>query len=239
MATNYNPKVVTNGLILYLDAGNERSYPGTGTVWTDLTRNNYNGTLTNGPVFNGANGGSIVFDGINDYVTCGSVYNFGGSNSAGTILIWARGKDNMFSNQRPGVSNTQHGWIDIAIESNRYYLYIDAYNNPPYGEFFIIPLSATGYNSLSGEWRFYSVSINRPTNTYTVGIDDKIFTYNKTFTVENFFNFNTIEIARMNNSTYFTRYFTGNIASVAVYNRAITREEILQNYNATKGRFGL
>jgi len=62
--------VVTTGLQLYLDAGNASSYPGSGTTWTDLTVNGRNGTLTNGPTYSGTNGGSIVFDGTNDFVQC-------------------------------------------------------------------------------------------------------------------------------------------------------------------------
>jgi hypothetical protein len=59
---------VTDGLVLHLDAGNPASYPGSGTTWTDLSGNNNNGTLINGPTYSSDNGGSIVFDGVNDYV---------------------------------------------------------------------------------------------------------------------------------------------------------------------------
>ena len=69
MGVAYNPNIVTDGLVLCLDAANKRSYPGTGTTWTDRSANGNNGTLTNGPTFDSANGGSIVFDGTNDYVT--------------------------------------------------------------------------------------------------------------------------------------------------------------------------
>jgi len=68
MACNYQGKIVTNGLVLCLDAADKKSYPGTGTVWTDRSENGNHGTLTNGPTFNGANGGSIVFDGPSDGV---------------------------------------------------------------------------------------------------------------------------------------------------------------------------
>ena len=68
MAFSYSPKIVTDGLVLYLDAENTRSYPGTGTTWSDLSRDGNNGTLTNGPTVDSGNGGSIVFDGSNDYV---------------------------------------------------------------------------------------------------------------------------------------------------------------------------
>ena len=71
MAFNYSPKISTDGLVLCLDAANTKSYSGSGTVWSDLSRGGNNGTLTNGPTFNSGNGGSIVFDGVNDYVDCG------------------------------------------------------------------------------------------------------------------------------------------------------------------------
>ena len=67
MGVNYNPKIVTDGLVLCYDAANDRSYPNTGTTWTDLAGSN-DGTLTNGPTFDTTNGGSIVFDGTNDRV---------------------------------------------------------------------------------------------------------------------------------------------------------------------------
>ena len=73
MAFIHSPQIVTSGLVLSLDAGNTKSYPGTGTTWFDKSGNTYNGTLTNGPTFNTANLGSIVFDGVDDYVTCGTI----------------------------------------------------------------------------------------------------------------------------------------------------------------------
>ena len=69
MSTKYSPKIITNGLVLSLDAANNKSYPRSGTTWTDLSGNSNTGTLTNGPSFNDGNQGSIVFDGINDYAS--------------------------------------------------------------------------------------------------------------------------------------------------------------------------
>jgi hypothetical protein len=68
MGVNYNPRIVTNGLALALDAGNTRSYPGSGTAWNDLSSNSV-GSLVNGPTYSSINGGCIVFDGANDYIT--------------------------------------------------------------------------------------------------------------------------------------------------------------------------
>lgn len=69
MGLTHSPKIVTNGLVLALDAANNKSYPGSGVTWYDLSGNGNNGTLTNGPTFNVGNLGSIVFDGTNDYVS--------------------------------------------------------------------------------------------------------------------------------------------------------------------------
>ena len=70
MAGNVAPNIITDGLVLYLDAANTKSYVSGSTTWTDLVGLN-NGTLINGPTFNSANGGSIVFNGVNNYVTLG------------------------------------------------------------------------------------------------------------------------------------------------------------------------
>ena len=81
MSLNHSPKIVTDGLVLCLDAASRKSYPGSGTTWFDRSGNGNNGTLTNGPTFSSDNGGSIVFDGTNDYVNCGTTLgNFGTSN---------------------------------------------------------------------------------------------------------------------------------------------------------------
>ena len=68
MGIGYNPSVVSDGLVLCLDAGNIKSYPGSGTTWTDIGGNQNNGTFVNGPSYNSSAGGSIVFDGIDDRI---------------------------------------------------------------------------------------------------------------------------------------------------------------------------
>ena len=73
MAYRNGPKIVTDGLVLCLDAAIGKSYPGSGTSWTDLSGNGNNGTLVNGPTFSSANGGSIVLDGVNDYISTTSI----------------------------------------------------------------------------------------------------------------------------------------------------------------------
>ena len=97
MGVAYNSKIVTDGLVLCLDAGNSKSYPGTGTTWTDLSGRGNTGTLTNGPTYSSANGGSIVFDGSNDFVQCtGSL-----TLTTATFIVWMRRNGNQ--NQYDGI----------------------------------------------------------------------------------------------------------------------------------------
>jgi hypothetical protein len=86
MSIGYGPRVVTDGLVLALDAADTNSYPGSGTTWNDLSGNGNTGTLTNGPTYSSDNGGSIVFDGTNDYVPL--VNNLGDPQQF-TIEFWA------------------------------------------------------------------------------------------------------------------------------------------------------
>ena len=85
MAFNYSPKIVTNGLVLCLDAGNVKSYVSGSTTWTDLSPTQKNGILTNGPTFNSSNGGSIVFDGVDDYINSSFA-----APASETIIVWAK-----------------------------------------------------------------------------------------------------------------------------------------------------
>jgi hypothetical protein len=81
--------IITNGLKLYLDAGNISSYPKTGIVWSDISGNGYNGTLQGGAGFNSANSGSITFDGTDDYINLGNILDQNGSDSF-TVSCWFR-----------------------------------------------------------------------------------------------------------------------------------------------------
>ena len=89
MAVNAGPDIIEDGIVLCLDAANSRSYPGTGTTWSDLAESN-NGTLTNGPTFDAGNGGSIVFDGSNDYVNLNFPFTQSSSANSYTLVMGAK-----------------------------------------------------------------------------------------------------------------------------------------------------
>jgi hypothetical protein len=222
MSFRFSPSIVTDGLVLYVDAANTKSYPGSGTTWSDLSRSGNNGTLVNGPTFNSGNGGSIVFDGTNDRVNLGNILNFGTNDF--TIEFWCR--KSAVGNTYPKVISKGFyqlsGWTIL--------LYLDsltfAYGNPQVGAGYLFPYTVTN--------RWIHGTVVRNSNQLTVYGNSQpgtplTITNNLTST----FNFT------IGNSGTFEEPWGGNVSSVKVYNRALSAQQIQQNYNATKSRFGL
>lgn len=222
--------IVTNGLVLNLDAANPRSYapPYNGTVWRDLSGNNNDGTLTNGPTYNSLNGGSIVFDGVNDYVTLSTfTYKF---NTPFTISIWVN---------------------PITVTVNKTFIsnYNAATNNGVFVEVTTNNILRFVYRNNSTNIFDYTTGdvINSNTIYNIVAVYDAISaqTYiNNVRSIQSasatqlFQTTNSIlEINRLNPSL--GRYMNTNTFSVQIYNRALSATEILQNYNATRARFNL
>ena len=227
MATKYSPKIVTNGLVLSLDAANNKSYPGSGTTWTDLSGNGNTGTLTNGPTFSAANMGSIVFDGVDDYVNISnaSILN----NGSQTINIW------FLYTSIPGNGVSVFGKHDSVGSYNGYNLAL--YNGEVFCQFKPSTNTTAGY-----------VSTAMSANTWTL-ITVK-FTIGSTLTI--YKNGNKISTAALSSvsmtsqpirigrslDTYWSP-LPGRVAGVQIYSQELSDYEVLQNYNATKSRFGL
>jgi hypothetical protein len=223
MAFSFSPKIVTNGLVLALDAANTRSYPGTGTAWTDLSRGENNGTLVNGPTFNSANGGSIVFDGTNDYVQCSGSFTL----TSATFVTWIR--RNGDQGQYDGVlfsRGTNVTGMNFFSSNQLGYVWND------------VPATynwASGLTIPNSVWCMIAVSVTSTSATgylcQTSGITTSTNTTNHASSV-----LDSINIARDSGAS---RYFNGNITSTQLYNRALSASEVFQNFNATKTRFGL
>jgi hypothetical protein len=91
MAYFHSPRIVTDGLVLALDAANTKSYPGSGTTWSDLSGNSNNGELVNGITYDDTNLGSLVFDGVDDYVQITKVPSIDFTpTSSFTMMVWAK-----------------------------------------------------------------------------------------------------------------------------------------------------
>ena len=220
-----NRNIVTQSLVLYLDASNRTSYPGSGNTWFDLSGNNNNGTLINGPTFSTSNEGSIVFDGSDDYV---QVPNNAALNSnIGTISIWFR----------PSVSSLNNamliGKTDSSTSTNGINIIVNG--DSVYGQ-----LKGSSFINLSGSlltpntWNNYTV-------TYISGVSYSSYLNGSLIgsnTLPSFtFSTQPLRIARSLDA--FWAIYKGEVASTQIYNRALSAQEVLQNFNATRGRFGV
>jgi hypothetical protein len=228
MGVGYNPKIVTNGLVLCLDAANVKSYPGSGTNWIDLTGRGNIGTLTNGPTFSGANGGSIVFDGVDDYAINSTTTSIPTGNTDRTVQFWVKPvtQTNVFVQLGTGGGGNQ---VYIVSYDNPY-LFTDGVNGgnnltisgsqlPTLNVWNHITFGNSGQN-----WFYYLNGILQTSGVWSTTI-------------------NTIGqkviIGKRDDYLPAPRHLNGSISSVHIYNRALSASEILQNFNATRGRYGI
>jgi hypothetical protein len=225
MAFTRGANVVTDGLVLCLDAANTKSYPGSGTTWRDLSGNGNTGTLTNGPTFSSANGGSIVFDGTNDYVDCGYTMNF---SSNFTIELAFKTLFTGF-----GVMCSKYDYTDpnfwFGVDNNKLKFSINVFTGGAKAE----PASIPNVND--GNWYIGHAVYDSTTYTVSVYLNSILqssITGNTAFTDTN----RSYYIARFNPTAL---YFPGTIAYNKIYNRALSAAEIAQNYNAIKSRYNL
>ena len=237
------PAIVTNGLVLNLDAGFTPSYPTTATTWYDVSSGGNNGTLTNGPTFNSANNGSIVFDGVDDYaVTTQDQTPNLNITSFITLETWLKST---------AVANSQHG---DGVNSKG----LSSDGNTGVYETLIVSSGEINYP-------FFRLRIVSNTPTYfptNISLSlNQIYHFVSTYdgsTMRIFINgvetgtglstsgnieTNTqplcIGVRLVHRNFGGDSFFSGNIFTNRIYNRALSQLEITQNYNAQKGRFGL
>ena len=219
MAFGNGPKVVTDGLVLALDAADKNSYPGSGTTWNDISGNGWNGTFQNGPTFNSSNIGSISFDGTNDRVS--TLFKPSGYRS---YFIWV--KYNIITGLPAGYSLTGTQEVNaynyIGISNGGYFYYYFGTNGQ----------EVTGTILNANIWYYQGLTLSSDGNARAYLNGSLVSTLasgvGNTATAE-------FSVGCINQN----HWINGNIASVIQYNRALSASEILQNYNAQKSRFGL
>ncbi len=227
------PSMVTNGLVLNLDAGNTSSYLGSGTTWTDLTASGNNGTLTNGPLFNAGNGGSIVFDGINDVVSFGNILNIG--LNSWTMSCWVKfnGASGVLGIMGKTSFRSNVGRYSIYIEDNNIYAFFQPVTNN------VITTSITPY--LDNKFHNLVMTIDRSSMMYfyidgiSVGtpIDVSSTSSVNLSSTDNFY------IGSYGSSDGLSPlyYYKGNVAQALIYNRALSAAEVTTNFNVSKPRY--
>ena len=223
--------VVTSGLVMHLDAGNSASYPGSGTAWTDLSGSGNNATLTNGPTYSSSNGGSIVFDGVNDAVLLNNATTFG-SPADISINIWVRYTDFIATaNGRAlfrGSSLSENVGFAVYQATDAPYNRVKSYVNLGTG---LTVLNSTSQLS-PNQWYFVTLTYNSSVlSLYINGVLDA--------SIAGSGGISWPSPARSPQfGEMFGTYFSGRIAQMTFYNRALTAAEVLENYNALRPRFG-
>ena len=232
--------IVTDGLVFAVDAANYQSYPGSGTTWGDMVEGN-DGTLINGPTFDSGNGGSIVFDGSDDYVDFNDldIFDFT-SSSEFTFSFWFKTDttldnentiltlcDKSTSNQNPGFAFWLRGsstYKGIVFRVRR-----------TEGLFDIIPTN--NLSSLVSNNKYHNVSITYIDSEFILYLDSESVGELYGSPTFDFTNTTPFKIGGTSTGTQFN--YGGNISFGNIYNRALTAQEVSQNYNALKSRFGL
>jgi len=228
MGVLYNSRIVTDGLVLCLDAGDRMSYPGAGTTWTDLTANKNNGTLTNGPTFDSANGGSIVFDGADDL--CRTTLPASELDLDCTVIVTcsvaAVGSIEHTANRAFTLDRTSGStkWTIGTRRETTLFQFAGAGGEDSTTSYFSYSLNeifqAAVVVSGSGH-RLYKNGNLKSSGSLTGDSSS--------------FSFAAVGCRIISND----RHWNGKIFNVTAYNRQLTDAEIRQNYLATKGRFGL
>ena len=233
------PRIVTEGLVGHWDAGNPYSYPGTGTTWTDLSGNGNNGTLENGPTYGADRSGVVVFDGTNDYVNLGNGASLNITDNASiTAIVYIPadyGNPNGFQTivaKRVNDSSfrTNYG-LAYAPPSNVLYAY---YNTNNFFRVCSVDLTA---NIAPSNWYILTATFAKSGSNTVVSI----YKNSTILTAQTFAN----NLAPCSANAQIGAFggtnepITGSIALVSIYNRALSPSEVTQNFNATRGRFGL
>ena len=221
---NYE-EIVTSGLTLLLDAGFTSSYPKSGTSWTDLSFSGNNGTLVNGPTFNSTNGGTIVFDGTNDYVNGTAI----SSQLTGdiTVEVWiyiTSGPSDWVRIIGTGANPSGNRTFGLWYFTNRTLLW-QRYGTNNVG---IQPANVLSYNT------WYHVAATTIGSSHTLYLNGSSI---GTSTVAGPWPASS-ETITIGSAVGIHTYLTGNISISRIYNRGLSSTEILQNYNSQKLRYG-
>jgi hypothetical protein len=233
---NYNAQksrflsIVTDSLIMNLNAGNTSSYPGTGTLWTDLSGQNNNATLVNGPTFSSSNGGVISFDGTNDsgqWASGGAItanLNTWYNDTTRTLQMWIN-FSNLNSGQLQSITSlgddeVQYGF---AISNSRWAMFANSSfstigNALSTNTWYFVTLLRTGADS----WTIYQGTTNLGNVTQFAGISSFGGDY---------------QFQLMCNG--YGNHKQGTVGQVLFYSKVLSASEIANNYDATKSRFGL
>lgn len=238
MGLGHGASIVRNGLVLHLDAGNVKSYPGSGTTWTDLSGNGNNGTLTNGPTFSSINNGVIALDGVDDYINMANPQSLNPGTSSFSVNTWIKQNDTGYNGIVEARGTSLHGFLIILnfTTAGRLSLFLNTTTDVDQN---IYVSSVSTFDAID-TWMNICVVVNRSTTPSTI---DFYLNGVKQGTSINVTSEGTIDPG--SGYVYWIGGDKGGPESNATfgllqhYNRALTPIEIGQNFEALRGRYGI
>lgn len=234
MSLGHGPRIVRNGLVFCLDAANQKSYPGSGTTWTDLISRTTVGTLTNGPTFDSANKGSILMDGVDQWVSLPSgLEGLYIDNSSMEIWIKQTSDKNTeyFKAGTPNIDGVDECalWYVSGTTTLRFIHFVDPYGSRSFVE------TTHSINMADSTWHQIvgTFSGNTTSGTSSLYLDGELVSSSSSIG-----NSSTMGAAGLSlgNSSY---AFGGNFSIAKLYNKTLSAAEVRQNFNALRGRFGV
>jgi hypothetical protein len=223
MSFHHSPRIVTDGLVLCLDAASKKSYSGGGTIWRDLTQNANNFSLVNGTSFSNSNQGSFLLDGNDDVISISNPINIPNTESSSSADIWFNTYTTSGTKQILFVGKDGNSY-QIEIRSNILRMGV-------WGGGFLVSSNIT-----PSTFTWYNCTISTNGTTHNIYLNGQLINSNSTAT-------QTGNVTRIVIGSYIlnggNEQFNGLISNVKIYNRVLLASEISQNYNALKGRFGL
>jgi hypothetical protein len=215
------PDLIQDGLVLSLDASDRNSYVSGSTTWFDLSGLNNSGSLTNGPTFSSANLGSIVFDGVNDYVSCDTT-SIPNSNNPRTLSVWVKIGTSGNSGYRAIINQGTY----LANQQFQIGIFGGSFNINNYSLTWSDPTPYT-----TNIWYNLSVSYN--------GSSFTLYKNGSSVTSGTVSLSTVMGAMRLASNPVNLENLNGSISNAQIYNRALSASEVQQNYNAQKSKFGL
>jgi len=220
--------VITNGLVFYVDASNPASYSGTGTTWFDLSPNGYNATLSGNATYNSGNGGYISLQSNTGFINFGSV-SAGSNTSSYTWGAWVKFTDVSSTNIFMARGNdSSSGWNLAAVMLTTGFNASMVTTVPSTSQI----NSVYSTTPVANTWYYY-------TAVFDAGVSLKVYINGVLRATQNSSSTNLRNSGEGWSSTLGTTYYNADYGSMIAYNTALTDAEVLQNYDATKERFGI
>jgi len=227
MSTRYNPRIVTDRLVLHLDAANPKSYIGSGTDWKDLSGKDNDTTLVNSPTYSSNNAGYFDFDGSNDSATLPTL-DIAGNEL--TFSVWNYGIEAKASSIIYLEDSGNHRMLNVHLPWSSRGVYFDKGGNN-YDRIFKV-----ASNSEYQGWHHWAFTANASTGSMKIYLDSALWHSGtgktKTFT-------NITGSTKKIGKSHLNQWHRGYISNAQLYKKELSLSEVRQNYDALKGRFGL